>query len=67
MSRLYAPAAVLLGAVVVLIGALLQISGAAPVVFCSVIGVGIVVAIGGAVTWIVQFTRDRRTPTSLAA
>ena len=67
MSRYVGPAGVVLGVVVVIIGAFLQAFGAAVVVFCSVIGGGLLLAIAGGAIWIVEFVREHRTPTSLAA
>jgi hypothetical protein len=60
------PAAVVLGIVVAIAGALFQIYGAAAVVFCSVIGAGLVLIVAGAIVWFVE-ARRHGTPTALAA
>lgn len=57
---------ILLGLVAVVAGALLQIYGAAAVVFCSTIGVGIVLIVLGGGYWLVTALRHQ-TPTSMAA
>ncbi len=61
MSRYVGPVGTVLGIVVIVVGAILQASGAAPVVFCSVIGGGIVLAILGAGVWIVRAVRHHGT------
>ena len=53
------PVGIVLGLIAVLIGVFLQISGAAPVVFCSTIGLGMVlIALAGGY-WIVRALRHR--------
>jgi hypothetical protein len=64
--RYLGPAAVVLGIVVAIVGALFQIYGAAAVVFCSVIGAGLVLIVAGAIVWFVE-ARRHGTPTALAA
>ncbi len=64
--RYMGPAAVVLGIVVAIVGALFQIYGAAAVVFCSVIGAGLVLIVAGAIVWFVE-ARRHGTPTALAA
>ena len=61
-----APAALVLGLVMIFAGGILQASGAAAVVFLTVIGVGIVVAVVGAGYWLVQALRHG-TPRALAS
>lgn len=61
-----APAALVLGLLMIFAGGILQASGAAAIVFCSVIGVGIVVAVVGGGYWLVQALRHR-TPRALAS
>lgn len=54
MTRLLGPVGVLVGVVAVIIGALLQASGAAGVVFCSVIGGGILLIVVGGGLWLIR-------------
>lgn len=60
------PAGVILGVAAVIVGALFQIYGAAAIVFCSVIGAGLVLIVAGAIFWFVE-ARRHGTPTALAA
>lgn len=64
--RYVGPGGIIAGIVVVIAGALFQIYGAAPVVFCSVIGAGLVLVVAAVVVWLVRAFRPR-TPGSLAA
>jgi flagellar biosynthesis protein FliQ len=64
--RYFGPVAIVLGLVAVIVGALLQINGAAAVFFCSTIGLGIVLIVVGACYWIVKTLRHQ-TPGSIAA
>ena len=66
MRTLAGPTVLMLGVLVIIIGADLQASGAVAVVFCSVIGAGIVVALVGGAVWTVQAVRHR-TPARPAA
>jgi len=66
MTRYIGPAGVVLGVVVIAIGAAFQVAGAAPVVFCSVIGAGIVLALACAIVWLFQGLRHRGTPAAHA-
>ncbi len=54
MLRYIGPAGVVLGVVVIAIGVAFQIAGAAAVVFCSVIGAGIVLAVACGIVWLFQ-------------
>ena len=63
--RYLGPVGVLIGIVAVVVGAMFQIFGAAPVVFCSTIGVGIVLIVLAGGYWAIRaFTT--RTPRSAA-
>jgi hypothetical protein len=66
--RMFAgPTVLMLGVLVMIVGAILQATGAAAVVFCSVIGAGIIVAIVGGAVWLVQAFRHRPTTHPLAS
>ncbi|HET9780517.1 MAG TPA: hypothetical protein VFR33_01965 [Candidatus Dormibacteraeota bacterium] len=60
------PVGIFLGLILVLIGALLQVNGAAAVVFCSTIGAGIVLIVAAGGYWLVSALRHR-TPGPIAA
>lgn len=66
MTRYVGPVGLVLGVVVIAIGAAFQVSGAAPVVFCSVIGAGIVLALACGIVWLFQGLRHRGTPAARA-
>lgn len=66
MPRYIAAFAFALGVVAIVVGGVLQATGAAAVVFCSVIGGGIILAIAAAVTWLVQTFRQHGTPHAAA-
>ena len=61
MRTFAGPTVFVLGALVIIVGAFLQTAGAAALLFCSVIGAGIVVAIVGGAIWAVQ-AFGHRTP-----
>lgn len=61
MRTFAGPTVLMLGVLVIIIGAILQAAGAVPLLFCSVIGAGIVVAIVGGAVWAVQ-AFGHRTP-----
>jgi hypothetical protein len=60
MAKVLAPVIVLLGVVVAVAGLIFQASGAAAVVYCSVVGGGLVLIAAGAVIWSVHTLRDRK-------
>lgn len=60
------PVGTFLGLIVVLVGALLQINGAAAAVFCSTIGAGIVLIVLAGGYWLITALRHR-TPGAIAA
>ena len=64
--RYVGPGVILLGIVAVIAGALFQIYGAAAVVFCSVIGGGILLIIAGAIVWLVRTFRPHTSGTMAA-
>ena len=66
MTRYVGPVGLLLGVVVIAIGVAFQVAGAAPVVFCSVIGAGIVLALACGIIWLFQGLRHRGTPAAHA-
>ena len=66
MRYLLGPGGLILGVVVVVVGALLQINGAVAAVVCSTIGLGIVLILAGGGYWLVAALRHRR-PRSIAA
>lgn len=60
MSRMLAPVAAVVGVLVIIVGIFFQVTGASAVVYCSVIGGGIVLfAIGGGI-WTVHALKNRR-------
>lgn len=60
MSRVIGPVGVLLGVVAIVAGVFLQLSGAAALVYCSVIGGGILLLLAGGVVWSIHAVRDRQ-------
>ena len=67
MRTFAGPTVFLLGVLVIVVGAFLQTAGAAALLFCSVIGAGIVVAIVGGVIWAVQAFGHRTAARTLAS
>lgn len=67
MRTFAGPTVLMLGVLVIIVGAVLQATGAAAVVFCSVIGAGIVLAVVGGGIWFVQAFRHRTTASPLAS
>lgn len=60
MSRMLAPVSAVVGLLVIIVGIFFQVTGASAVVYCSVIGGGIVLlAIGGGI-WTVHALKNRR-------
>ena len=64
--RYLGPVGIVIGIVTVIVGALFQIYGAAAVVFCSVIGGGLILILAGVVVWLVRAFRPH-TPGPMAA
>lgn len=67
MTRFAGPVGLLVGVLLIVVGAVLQASGAAAVVFCSVIGAGILLAFAGVIVWLVQAFRHRAPAHPLAS
>jgi hypothetical protein len=64
--RFVGPIGILAGMVAVIAGGLLQMYGAAAIVFCSVIGAGIVLIVAAGAIWLFRALRPR-TPPPVAA
>lgn len=64
--RYLGPIGIVIGIVAVIGGALLQMYGAAAVVFCSVIGAGLLLILAGVVVWLVRAFRPHTTGTMAA-
>lgn len=60
MSRLLAPVGALVGVIAIIAGIYLQVTGAAAVVYCSVIGGGIILLLVGGGIWTARVLKDRR-------
>ena len=60
MSKTWAPVSVLVGVVAIIAGIVFQVTGAAAVVYCSVIGGGILLLVIGGAFWATHVVKDRR-------
>jgi len=67
MTRYVGPVGLLFGVVVIAIGVAFQVAGAAAVVFCSVIGAGIVLSLACGIIWLFQTLRHSGTPAAHAS